>query len=130
MKIIEKIEIKHFRSFKETVKVLNLKDLNIFSGSNDVGKSNVLKILNLFFNGEINISEKFDLEKDLSFLWKKESEEKIKNRKTKRKEEGSYASQRNLFVSIKLLAVRALYGNNKCSPLSTLSCISSLHISY
>jgi AAA15 family ATPase/GTPase len=102
MKLLEKIEIKHFRSFKETVKIINLKDINIFSGSNDVGKSNVLKVLNLFFNNEINLDENFNFEKDLSFLWKSESEAKIKKRKTKRKEEGSYASQRNLFVSIKI----------------------------
>lgn len=51
MILIERIEIKYFRSFGEkNVKIAGIKDLNIFSGSNDVGKSNVLKALNLFFN--------------------------------------------------------------------------------
>ncbi len=49
MKIIERIEIRYFRSFGEKiVKIIDLKDLNILSGSNDVGKSNVLKPLIYF----------------------------------------------------------------------------------
>ena len=44
MKIIDKIEIKHFRSFMGSTKeyeaaIYDLKDLNIFSGANDSGKS-------------------------------------------------------------------------------------------
>lgn len=46
---IEKIEIQYFRSiYRETI--LDLKSLNIITGKNDVGKSNILKALNLFFN--------------------------------------------------------------------------------
>ena len=52
MNIIEKIEIKIFRSFgnrvKEKVEIVNVKDLNIISGANDSGKSNILRALNLF----------------------------------------------------------------------------------
>jgi len=60
VKLVERIEIRYFRSFSEkTIKIVDLKDLNIFSGSNDVGKSNVLKALNLFFNNEITIGEFF-----------------------------------------------------------------------
>ncbi len=48
---IEKIEIQYFRSiYRETI--YGLSDLNVFTGRNDVGKSNILKALNLFFNNE------------------------------------------------------------------------------
>jgi len=48
---IDKIEIKHFRSINR-VRVDTSKDVIILSGRNDVGKSNVLKAMNLFFNDE------------------------------------------------------------------------------
>jgi len=71
MDIINKIEIKHFRSFdggkdQNKVKIHNLKDLNVFSGANDSGKSNVLRALNLFFNDEISPGVKFDQKRDFS----------------------------------------------------------------
>lgn len=103
MKIIERIEIKYFRSFAEkNVKITDLKDLNIFSGSNDVGKSNVLKALNLFFNNEINIGEEFDLKKDLSILQRTRSEKEFEERRNARTKDDPYASQRDLFVKIKI----------------------------
>jgi predicted ATP-dependent endonuclease of OLD family len=47
-KIIQKIEISGFRSIdRETI---DASDVNIFSGTNDSGKSNILRALNLFFN--------------------------------------------------------------------------------
>lgn len=68
MHIIEKIEIKNFRSFgnrkKEKVEIINIKDLNIISGANDSGKSNILRALNLFFNKHTNLGQFFDFEKD------------------------------------------------------------------
>jgi len=68
MNIIEKIEIKNFRSFgnrvKEKIEILNVKDLNIISGANDSGKSNVLRALNLFFNKHTDLNDFFDFEKD------------------------------------------------------------------
>jgi AAA15 family ATPase/GTPase len=86
MKIIEKIEIKHFRSFdggaeEPKVEVLDLKDINIFSGTNDSGKSNILRALNLFFNNEISPGVSFDLERDLSKIQRKRSEEKAKGKR-------------------------------------------------
>ncbi|MGZ2368440.1 AAA family ATPase [Ancylomarina sp. YFZ004] len=71
MDIIERIEIKHFRSFdggKGHAKVIieNLQDLNVFSGANDSGKSNVLRALNLFFNDEISPGVKFEKSRDFS----------------------------------------------------------------
>lgn len=67
MRIIEKIEIKHFRSFGEKTKIYNLKDLNIFSGANDSGKSNVLRALNLFFHDDkIDLYHSFNFPVDFS----------------------------------------------------------------
>jgi AAA15 family ATPase/GTPase len=64
MVVIEQIEIKNFRSFGnrtgETTKLVKIKALNILSGSNDSGKSNVLRALNLFFNGHTNLNSFFD----------------------------------------------------------------------
>lgn len=54
MKYIEKVEIRFFRSIKDS-KIENLKDLNIFSGKNDSGKSNILKALDLFFNTQKSV---------------------------------------------------------------------------
>lgn len=81
MKIIEKIEIKHFRSFLGSTKdydatIYDLKDLNIFSGANDSGKSNILRALNLFFNDEVSPNNKFNFERDF-FIGKKDKTQKI-----------------------------------------------------
>lgn len=48
---ISKIEIQYFRSIYREV-ISDLKSLNIITGKNDIGKSNILKALNLFFNNE------------------------------------------------------------------------------
>jgi predicted ATP-dependent endonuclease of OLD family len=71
MVIIEKIEIKNFRSFanikKEKVATINdAQDINILSGANDSGKSNIIRALNLFFNDEVTPGIKFDFDKDFS----------------------------------------------------------------
>ena len=81
MKIIDKIEIKHFRSFLGTpqiyeAQILDLIDLNIFSGANDSGKSNILRALNLFFNNEISYGTPFEFDRDF-FLGKKGAEQKV-----------------------------------------------------
>lgn len=65
MKIIRKIEIKYFRSIHST-KVVECKSLNIFSGRNDVGKSNVIKALNLFFNGISEYDSGFEFYENFS----------------------------------------------------------------
>ena len=68
MRIIEQIEIKNFRSFGnrkgETTKVAKVAQLNIVSGANDSGKSNILRGLNLFFNGYTELNEFYDFERD------------------------------------------------------------------
>ncbi|OJU16639.1 MAG: hypothetical protein BGN88_01340 [Clostridiales bacterium 43-6] len=67
MKLIEKIEIQYFRSiFKETIN--DISDLNIFTGKNDVGKSNVLKALNLFFNNETDIGSQVNFIDDFNLI--------------------------------------------------------------
>lgn len=81
MRIIEKIEIKNFRSFLGTRKddkaeIMEIADLNIFSGSNDSGKSNILRALNLFFNDEIDNVHKFNFENDFN-ISKKELTQKV-----------------------------------------------------
>ena len=60
---IKKIEIKNFRSI-EHMEIDTDKGINVFTGKNDAGKSNVLKALNLFFNGEVDIGQFFDYERD------------------------------------------------------------------
>lgn len=68
MKLIEKIEIKNFRSFdnrlKSKTQISKIADLNIFSGANDSGKSNVLRALNLFFNKKTNLIDFLDFNND------------------------------------------------------------------
>lgn len=49
MIVISKIDIEYYRSLKK-VTIRNINHLNIFSGKNDIGKSNVLKALDTFFN--------------------------------------------------------------------------------
>jgi len=74
MIVIEQIEIKNFRSFGnrvgETTKLEKISPLNILSGSNDSGKSNILRGMNLFFNGKTNLYDFFDFNRD---FFKKES---------------------------------------------------------
>ena len=65
MKIISKIEIQYFRSIYRS-NIIDLADLNIFTGKNDVGKSNVLKALNLFFNNNINDGGGFDFQENFN----------------------------------------------------------------
>ncbi len=79
MQLIKKIEIKYFRSFGDKkTEIIELKDINIFSGSNDCGKSNILRALNLFFNGEINTGIPFDIDRDFSKFAEKDFKDKVK----------------------------------------------------
>ena len=66
---IKKIHIQNFRSIVD--EVIDLDNINFFVGKNDCGKSNVLKALNLFFNGETDFGRKFDFSLDYSKLAKK-----------------------------------------------------------
>lgn len=65
MRYIEEIRISKFRSIgpNETFESF---DLNIFSGSNDSGKSNFLKALNLFFTGQTELNIRYNPENDFN----------------------------------------------------------------
>lgn len=61
---IKHIRIKNFRSIVDLS--IDTDMMNIFVGLNDAGKSNILKALNLFFNGETEPGCPFDFETDYS----------------------------------------------------------------
>lgn len=65
MKIIDTVQIKYFRSIWK-VRLDDLADVNVLSGRNDIGKSNVLKALNLFFNNQLEWQEEIDFYRDFS----------------------------------------------------------------
>lgn len=62
--IVTKIEIDSFRSIRKEIIYVN--NINVFSGLNDVGKSNILKALNLFFNGQTDFDVMFNFASDYS----------------------------------------------------------------
>jgi len=69
--VIKEIQIRNFRSIvNQTIK---LDQMNVFIGNNDVGKSNVLKALNLFFNSETEAGEPFNFERDFTYLYSRKS---------------------------------------------------------
>jgi len=51
MQIIKRVKIQYFRSIYATT-LGDCSPLNIISGRNDCGKSNILRALNMFFNGQ------------------------------------------------------------------------------
>ena len=59
---IKKIEIKNFRSIQSLS--MDTDRLAILVGRNDTGKSNILRALNLFFNGEVMPGMPFNFERD------------------------------------------------------------------
>lgn len=123
MDIISRIEIKHFRSFdggkdKPKVRIDNLKDFNVFSGSNDSGKSNVLRALNLFFNNEISPGVQFDKDRDFSKIVANRFDKDIEERKiieferiTALQELGQNEKPKDLRRSDEVISIK-LYFNN------------------
>lgn len=65
MKIIRRVDIKYFRSIY-TIVLKKCGSLNVLSGRNDVGKSNILRALNLFFNGQTDWKTPLDFSRDFS----------------------------------------------------------------
>jgi energy-coupling factor transporter ATP-binding protein EcfA2 len=59
---IRRITIKNFRSIIELT--MDATDLTVIVGDNDCGKSNVLRALNLFFNGQTNPDTPFNFSDD------------------------------------------------------------------
>lgn len=123
MNIIEKIELKHFRSFdggkgQARASIEDLKDLNVFSGANDSGKSNILRALNLFFNDEISPGVKFDKNRDFSKIASTRFDKEIKQKRDQEKirfekssAEGSGASQRDLRRSDEVISIKLFFNN-------------------
>lgn len=62
---IESVEIHYFRSIYKT-RFRNLTDVVVLAGRNDIGKSNILKALNLFFNNQTDWNTPFDFTRDFS----------------------------------------------------------------
>ena len=64
---IEKVILKNFRAYKEKTEI-EIGDLTVFVGRNDIGKSTVLEALDIFFNGSSKDAtvklEKEDLNKE------------------------------------------------------------------
>lgn len=71
MKLIESITIRYFRSVY-TITIPKCGDMTVLTGKNDVGKSNILKALNLFFNQQSDYSTRFSFENDYSLLRREE----------------------------------------------------------
>jgi len=66
MIIIKAVDISNFRSVVRMEKNIRPNHLNIIVGQNDIGKSNFLKALNLFFNGETDLDTVFRFVDDFS----------------------------------------------------------------
>jgi hypothetical protein len=62
---IEAVEVKYFRSIYR-LRVKDLRDVNVFAGRNDIGKSNLLKALNLFFNSQTDWQSPLEFERDFN----------------------------------------------------------------
>lgn len=60
--IIKKVTISGFRSIEN--QTIHFGDINIFSGKNDSGKSNVLRALNLFFNSQTDFLKSLKFSED------------------------------------------------------------------
>lgn len=67
MKIIDRIEIHRFRSIGD--ESIPTDEINIFSGLNNSGKSNILRALNLFFNFETSYDSPHTFEKDYNIAY-------------------------------------------------------------
>ncbi|MBN2286121.1 MAG: ATP-binding protein [Tissierellales bacterium] len=72
---IKKLKLSNFRTYKEEV-TIDLNDLNVFVGKNDIGKSTILEALDLFFN-ENKSNIKIDRE-DINKQCKNEGNNEIK----------------------------------------------------
>lgn len=68
MDLIKKVTIKNFRSIVR--EEFEPSRLTIFVGKNDSGKSNFLRALNLFFNGETDLGQRLNFQTDFSTITK------------------------------------------------------------
>jgi predicted ATP-dependent endonuclease of OLD family len=63
---IRQIHIENFRSIQRLT--IPADKLSVFVGKNDCGKSNILRALNLFFNGVTNPGHSFNFEDDYNLF--------------------------------------------------------------
>ena len=87
LKYIESIEITKFRSFGKDEDI-ECEQINIFSGGNDSGKSNVLKALNLFFNERTTSSS--------PYLWDDDFNKWFRD--------NNISGERNIIIRLKIAA--------------------------
>lgn len=74
MQLIKKIEVNYLRSLYR-LEISEAGDLNVVFGRNDSGKSNLLRSLNLFFNGKSEPFREFNFNLDMSDIRKFEARE-------------------------------------------------------
>jgi len=74
---LQRSQIRNFRSIHNEP-INKIESFNIFGGTNDSGKSNVLRALNLFFTGQTSFLTKFNFDDDYSKLALLEAREKKK----------------------------------------------------
>lgn len=72
LKLIKRIEVNYLRSLYR-LEIRDVGDLNVIFGKNDSGKSNLLRALNLFFNGHPEPGRDFDFSLDMSDIRKREA---------------------------------------------------------
>lgn len=77
MVVIDSITIKYFRSIY-TIDLSGCKDITVFTGLNDAGKSNILKALNLFFNNKTDWETDYDFQTDYNIIRKRDVKESIR----------------------------------------------------
>lgn len=63
MRLLRKVQIENFRSLR-SLELSDLGDAIAFVGANGVGKSNIFRSLNLFFNDEVEPGIALDLQRD------------------------------------------------------------------
>lgn len=66
MGIIRRLEIRNFRSIHHLVIENGLENINLLVGNNDIGKSNILRALNLFFNNQTDIGKPLEFWEDFN----------------------------------------------------------------
>lgn len=76
---IEKIEVSYFRSIYSS-RLTMLGDMSVICGRNDVGKSNYLRALNLFFNGQTDWNVPIDFYQDFNIQRLEECRKKVKSK--------------------------------------------------
>ena len=64
--MIKQIYIKNFRSIEAAA--IDCQDITSFVGQNDAGKSNILRALNLFFNGHTDHAIPFEFDRDFNIF--------------------------------------------------------------